>query len=83
MGDIRFRKWFILRENFRRSFTPYERDIKIGIILKTSRFYKYRGNNRGSESRILEKIKNPRLYSLNRYTFNGKFNTKPFTRRKR
>jgi hypothetical protein len=82
IGDIRLRKEFILRENFRRSSTPYEKNIKIGITLKTSRFYKYLEKDRGSRSNILG-IKDLRLYSLNRYTFNENFNTEPFTRRKR
>jgi hypothetical protein len=55
----------------------------IGIALKISRFYRYLENNRGSGSSILEGIKNPRLYNLNRYTSNGNFNTEPFIRYKR
>jgi hypothetical protein len=82
MGGIRFRKGFILRENFRRNSTLYGRGIEINIALRTSRFYKYLGNNRDSGFNILG-IKDLRLYSLNRYTFNGNFNTEPFTRRKR
>jgi hypothetical protein len=78
---MRFRKEFILRENFKRSSTPYGKDIKISIALRTNQFYKYLRNNRDSGFNILE-IKDPRLYNLNRYTFNGNFNTKPFTRRK-
>jgi hypothetical protein len=82
IGGIRLRKEFILRENFRRSSTPYVRDIEIGVVLRTSRFHKYLRNNRGSGSNISE-IKDLRLYNLNRYTFNGNFNTEPFTYRKR
>jgi hypothetical protein len=82
MGNIRFRKGFLLRENFGRSSTRSGRDIKISIAIRISRFYKYLGNNRDSGFSILEEIKNLRLYSLNRYIFNGNFEIKPFTRYK-